>query len=94
MAEPRGNNDQFEQVLKDYYNAVNSVKLPPDKKFKNNGVKKQGPKSRFTPVIKGKKVSGAAFLAVCRGKVWSIFELAHAVFLYGGSSNPFQLAVA
>lgn len=72
--EPRGNNDQFELVLQDFYNSVNPERKP-DRNSKAGAEKKRGLKRWGGPRSTGRKSGGAAFLAVCRGKVCVSFFL-------------------
>lgn len=66
--EPRGNNDQFELILQDFYNSINSDRTP-GRNRKVGVEKNRDVKTRGTPRSTGRKAGGAAFLAVCRGKV-------------------------
>ncbi|XP_051139026.1 uncharacterized protein LOC127256855 [Andrographis paniculata] len=68
FAEPRGSSqDYFEHYLKGYYNTIRHGTRPRGKKM---GGKRLGLKTgNLVESTKGKKKEGAAFLAVCRGKV-------------------------
>lgn len=68
LPEPRGNNDQFELILQDFYNSINSDRTP-GRNRKVGVEKNRDVKTRGTPRSTGRKAGGAAFLAVCRGKV-------------------------
>lgn len=72
LLEPRGNNDQFELVLQDFYNSVNPDRIP-DRNKKVGSEKKKDLKRRGASRSTGRKSGGAAFLAVCRGKVYKQF---------------------
>ncbi|KAF6159788.1 hypothetical protein GIB67_030046 [Kingdonia uniflora] len=68
FVEPRGNQDDFELVLKGYYNSIRQVKRPGTCKVRRG--KKQA--LNHVNVMETSEYSvkgGAAFLAVCRGKV-------------------------
>lgn len=81
ISEPRGNNDQFEQLLQDFYRAVKSGKVPPDGNAQGGVEKKQHHQYQNVPMRPGNRAGGAAFLAVCRGKVWSIIPIIYFVLL-------------
>lgn len=80
IAEPRGNNDQFEQLLQDFYRAVKLGKLPLDGNAQGFE-KKQQHHCQNVPMRPGNRAGGAAFLAVCRGKVRSIIPIIYFVLL-------------
>uniref|UniRef100_A0A0E0QUU1 Helicase ATP-binding domain-containing protein n=1 Tax=Oryza rufipogon TaxID=4529 RepID=A0A0E0QUU1_ORYRU len=66
QTEPRGSTEELEPVLKGYYNAILG-KVPPKK---GRGGAKQIVKNRVTKDSSQESAKGgAAFLAVCRGKV-------------------------
>jgi len=69
--EPRGNNDQFELVLQGFYNSVNPERAP-DRNKKVGAEKKRELKHRGASRSTRRNPGGAAFLAVCRGKVFKI----------------------
>ena len=73
LPEPRGNNDQFELVLQDFYKSVNP-EMTPDRNSKAGAERKRVLKRRGGPQSTGRKSGGAAFLAVCRGKVCVCFS--------------------
>ncbi|OVA04243.1 Helicase-like [Macleaya cordata] len=62
--EPRGNQDSFDFILKGYYNSISQGKKPAPCKIKRG--KKRGLHHFYTHETCNE---GAAFLAVCRGKV-------------------------
>lgn len=73
LPEPRGNTDQFELVLQRFYDAVNSDTSTPNKVRKVRPEMRLNSKRQNVSRNTGGKASGAAFLAVCRGKVSSKF---------------------
>ncbi|OVA09158.1 ATP-dependent helicase [Macleaya cordata] len=62
--EPRGNQDSFDFILKGYYNSISQGKKPAPCKIKRG--KKRGLRHFYTQETCN---GGAAFLAVCRGKL-------------------------
>ena len=81
ISEPRGNNDQFEQLLQDFYRAVKSGKASPYGIAQGGVEKKQRHQYQNVPMRPGNRAGGAAFLAVCRGKVWSIIPIIYFVLV-------------
>lgn len=73
LPEPRGNTDQFELVLQSYYDAVNSDTRTPNKVRKVRSEMRLNSNRQNASLNTRGKASGAAFLAVCRGKVSSKF---------------------
>lgn len=66
--EPRGGQEEFESVLNGYYSSINQRKKPVmgrKKKAKGSALNDSTPHE----VSDENKKKGAAFLAVCRGKV-------------------------
>ena len=61
MIEPRGKLETFEVILQDYYQTING-------KLKNATSKRNSRTEAFCS-MRGQSNNGAAFLAVCRGKV-------------------------
>lgn len=66
--EPRGGQEEFESVLKGYYSSINQkgkLMMGRKKKAKKSALSDSNPHE----VSDENKKEGAAFLAVCRGKV-------------------------
>ena len=70
MSEPRGNQDNFEPILSGYYSAIRGEKKRVVRKLKDGRKQVDNPSSSKEGVEVRSK-GGAAFLAVCRGKVAS-----------------------
>ncbi|CAK9222563.1 unnamed protein product [Sphagnum troendelagicum] len=68
FVEPKGSSDQFDQVLNNYYQVINSSSKPIKKNIKGRN-QKHTIKFGESKEHQAQKEHGAAFLAVCRGKV-------------------------
>ena len=72
MIEPRGKLETFEVILQDYYQTINGkLKNATSKRNSRIDVKKNAKelKTESFCSMRGQSNNGAAFLAVCRGKV-------------------------
>ncbi len=68
IAETKGRSDQFDQVLNNYYQVINSSSKPIKRNIKGRN-QKHTIKFGESKEHQAQKEHGAAFLAVCRGKV-------------------------
>ncbi|KAF8405554.1 hypothetical protein HHK36_010461 [Tetracentron sinense] len=68
FVEPRGNQDDFEAVLNGYYDSIQRGNRPFPGKYKR-GKKRDLKHFDTKESLEGSSSGGAAFLAVCRGKV-------------------------